>query len=102
MKNTNDLTQCKTLLDQVQLTIHLYNRLRKISKALQRSYTNSCNFTLSKRQQAREDKLQREAEMLAEQLGLKAYHQTDPRGCALYLGDADINEQNYNHGIAIY
>lgn len=96
------LEDCSTNIEQVQLVINTYRQLEKISRSLRKSYENSCNFPLSKRQQTREDNLQRKAEMLAIHLGLKAYHQTDPRGCALYLIDVDMDETNYDHGIAIY
>ena len=32
---------------------------------------------------------------------LQAYVQTDPRGCALYIGQ-DLTDSNYSHGVAVY
>lgn len=29
------------------------------------------------------------------------YHQTDPRGCALYVSSEPLTDSNYNHGVAI-
>ena len=34
-------------------------------------------------------------------LGLKYYHQTDPRGCSLYVSTENLTDQNYNNGVAI-
>ena len=33
--------------------------------------------------------------------GLHFYHQTDPRGCALYVNNEPMPEFNYNSGVAI-
>ena len=32
--------------------------------------------------------------------GLHYYHQTDPRGCALYVSGEPLTDQNYSHGVA--
>ena len=32
--------------------------------------------------------------------GLHYYHQTDPRGCALYVSTEPLTDQNYSRGIA--
>jgi hypothetical protein len=32
---------------------------------------------------------------------LTAYVQTDPRGCALYIGEG-LTDTNYSNGIAVY
>jgi hypothetical protein len=50
----------------------------------------------------REASLIADASEIAEHYGFKAYHQTDPRGCSLYLCDApDADAGNYNHGHAV-
>lgn len=33
--------------------------------------------------------------------GLHFYHQTDPRGCALYVSNEPLNSSNYTNGIAV-
>lgn len=38
---------------------------------------------------------------VCDRLGLHFYHQTDPRGCALYVSNETLTSQNYHHGIAI-
>lgn len=32
--------------------------------------------------------------------GLHFYHQTDPRGCALYVSNEPLLDNNYTHGVA--
>lgn len=32
--------------------------------------------------------------------GLHFYHQTDPRGCALYVSNEPLPDHNYTHGVA--
>lgn len=34
--------------------------------------------------------------------GLFWHHQTDPRGCAVYIGTEPLTDENYNSGLAIY
>ena len=37
---------------------------------------------------------------LCQSLGLHYYHQTDPRGCALYVSTEPLTGQNYTNGVA--
>lgn len=41
------------------------------------------------------------AEESAAMLGLKVYHQTDPRGWPIYLIDETMNDSTYSSGIGI-
>lgn len=82
----------------------IHKELLKIAKRLNGLDCYSCNFgDLSKRQENTLNKLENRAEELAQGLKLHAYHQTDPRGCSLYLVEdlkgADIN---YTNGVCIY
>ncbi len=43
--------------------------------------------------------LKRTAKLTAS-LGLHFYHQTDPRGCTLYVSNEPLNDQNYTNGVA--
>lgn len=43
--------------------------------------------------------LRRVAE-LCDALGLHFYHQTDPRGCMLYVAAEPLTDQNYHNGVA--
>lgn len=35
------------------------------------------------------------------ELGIHYYHQTDPRGCALYVDAQPLNAENYTRGVAV-
>jgi hypothetical protein len=50
---------------------------------------------------AREANLLMDAQEIAVFYGLRAYHQTDPRGCSLYLLDPKTDDNNYNSGHAV-
>ncbi len=39
---------------------------------------------------------------MAKYPALRAYIQTDPRGCALYILPPGITDDNYSRGIAVY
>jgi len=38
---------------------------------------------------------------ICDRLGLHFYHQTDPRGCALYIDKEPLSATNYTKGVAI-
>ena len=42
----------------------------------------------------------RRVAQVCKEAGLHYYHQTDPRGCALYVSTEPLNDQNYSRGIA--
>lgn len=44
----------------------------------------------------RENGALRRVEALCKRLGLYYYHQTDPRGCALYVASVPLDAQNYS------
>ena len=84
--------------------VRIYKKAAKIEKALSRLDTAACNYELSEAQEKRGDRLFAQADDLAQLVGLRAYYQSDPRGCALYfvpkLKDADRNYST--EGMAIY
>ncbi len=45
--------------------------------------------------------LKRLQTIMAKYPTLQAYVQTDPRGCALYIG-TELTDSNYSHGVAVY
>ena len=79
-----------------------YKELKRISHSLNRLDVNACNYGLTPRQEKRVEKLEARAEVIAKSLGLKSYHQGDPRGCSLYLIDKTMDNTTYYRGIAIY
>jgi len=40
-------------------------------------------------------------EAVCQGLGVYWYHQTDPRGCALYVSAVPLTDQNYTDGVAV-
>ena len=91
-------------LDSFYLNIRLYRDLLPISKALHRLGELDCNVGLTSRQEKRIDNLLVKANNFAHACGFKVYHQSDPRGCALYLvpDDNQSHSNDYTDGVAIY
>jgi len=77
--------------------------LQKISHRLHQLDEQACNWGLTERQEKRETHLEKEAEEIVRQYGLRAYHQGDPRGWSLYLVDSTLEEidRDYTMGLAI-
>jgi len=92
-------------LQDVRSIKHVLERLAPISRKLNAINCRQCNGygQLNKSQEARDNsnevKYIKEGNALAEKIGLKFYHQTDPRGCSVYLIDAET--ENYSNGVAI-
>jgi hypothetical protein len=38
---------------------------------------------------------------ICSRVGIHFYHQTDPRGCALYLSATPLKDHDYTHGVAV-
>ena len=89
----------KTLQD-LRSFVFSMEELKKISKALNRLDVHQCNIgELTPKQKKRETRLEQRAHEIANLYGLESYHQTDPRGCSLYLIEDTIGD--YSKGIAI-
>lgn len=105
--NTNNPESLKNSLDahdalsSLGSKISIIDKLRKISRSISKLDCASCNYELSKRQETRRKNLLNRAKELAKLLKLQIYHQSDPRGVALYLVTEDMDHTNYNHGIAL-
>ena len=92
-----------TLIEMRQVT-YVYERLKPVARQLHRLDERACNGTsesLAKRDEKREINLMKSAADLAGQIGLTPYHQSDPRGCSLYVIDKTMDDSNYHNGIAI-
>jgi hypothetical protein len=89
-------------IDEISKCFYCFNELKKLSHKIHHQDENACNYGLTSRQEKMLENYLIKAEKLADELGLKAYHQGDPRGCSLYLIDETMNNTNYNNGIAIY
>ena len=89
-------------IEEQSATINVYNRLKPIAKKLSNLDIKSCNGDITdEKYDLQADKLMTQADGLAEQIDLIAYHQSDPRGCSLYLIDSTMDDSTYNRGIAI-
>src|SRR4249920_3104742 len=53
-------------------------------------------YAIPDREKGALDRVQR----VCKRLGLHYFHQTDPRGCALYIDSQPLPENNYTRGIA--
>lgn len=86
----------------MQLAISAYKHLKPIERKLHRLSEDYCNGIIDTQEyDTKCAKLLKEAQVAANWTGLKIYHQTDPRGCALYLIDDSMGETTYSNGIAI-
>lgn len=92
----------KTDIIKLGFLFNCFKELKEISRKLHHQDENSCNYGLSPRQEKTVEKLLKRADDIAESIGLKAYHQGDPRGCSLYLIDGTMDETNYHNGVSIY
>lgn len=91
-------------------------KLLRISHSLTTLDVRSCNYGLSEKEEQRIENLEKKASLIASEFGAIAYHQSDPRGCSLYvLNESDIPNDNsgdrnpekmvrqyYTRGVAIY
>lgn len=97
-------------INNVSLVINVYKRLLPVARQLNIIGVRQCNgyadTDWGRKQEARDAKkeanLLNRAISLADEIGLQAYHQTDPRGVSLYLVTNKMNSSNYTNGIAIY
>ncbi len=84
--------------------VYSYERLSKIARTLHKLDEGDCNGRSErgqKRADTRSANLEREAQGIAADFGLKAYHQGDPRGCSLYLIEKGQRDSYASEGIAI-
>ena len=84
-RNLIELTKVITVEDALML--------QRISHRLHQLDENACNWGLTERQEKRVDRLEAQAEEIAQRYNLRAYHQTDPRGWSLYLIRAGENAE---------
>ncbi len=79
-----------------------YMRVRVLSRRLSRYDTDECNGTLA---EGAYDKvvasISKSLSKVLDPLGLSWYHQTDPRGCAVYVAQQKLTNENYTHGLPI-
>jgi len=91
------MEKAKEELKKLYYVFQDYEKLKKIARRLHRLDENTCNYGLTKRQEKRVEKLEKEAKEIANRLGLDAYHQGDPRGATLWLIPKDLENPNACH-----
>jgi hypothetical protein len=64
------------------------------------TYPHNSNTSRRHRIPDRETGALRRVKALCDRLGVYCYHQTDPRGCALYVGAEPLTDANYCYGVA--
>ena len=95
------------LIQSLNRTLWVFDELRRISGQLHRLDEGDCNGRTEqgeKYSETREKNLMASAQSWTDKLnlGLIAYHQGDPRGCALYLITPAIKKSGqYPNGVAI-
>lgn len=94
-----NITEKEMSLNSLRMFANQMPELHKISRALHKNDENDCNFACSPRRDRKEARLMKRADEIANLFDLVAYHQSDQRGCALYL--IKKGETEYTNGIAI-
>ena len=64
-------------------------------------YPHTASTAIRTRTPDRETAALKRVARLCAAIGLHYFHQTDPRGCALYVSAEPLTDQNYNSGVAI-
>jgi len=84
------------------LLLDAINQLQKIGKTLHKRYEDGCNGDISETDINEDgndvvvEKLQKEADAIAANVGLYVYHQTDCRGWPIYVSYSAIPDNEYN------
>lgn len=90
-----EISKLYPILHGYEILLYLANRISKFDE-------KSCNSGLTKNEEDRMNKLLALADKIAiETFKARIYHQSDPRGCSLYLVDS-LPTDDYSKGLAIY
>lgn len=79
--------------------------VRKLARRLSSIDTHACNGTKYTEDESYEKATKRvykQLDALLSQHRINWYHQSDPRGAALYLSRQPMSNINYSNGVAIY
>lgn len=94
-----------TRLDEVKQVKWALDELQPISRKLNAIDCRGCNGYHDECQEKRDItskvRLIQRAQTLAKGIDLRFYHQSDPRGCSVYLIDETMDDSTYSRGIAI-
>ncbi len=79
-----------------------YLKIANLGRKLHRLDEQYCNGELTDEQSGEAThRVYVRLEKELEPLGLNFYHQTDPRGCSLYVGKGIVEATNYTNNLAI-
>lgn len=111
-----DFEQAETLR-RAQLTLHRWAELEcgddngyssfcierdeATEKPYMVTYRHDCNKSHRRAIPDREAGALRRVKRVCDELGAHYFHQTDPRGCALYVSKEPLTDSDYNRGVAI-
>lgn len=94
--------------DRLRITRNQYNWLRRQAALLQSLDEQYCNGEVSEGTFETAEAIHmgitlgKLCQWDAANLGYHIYHQSDPRGCSLYLDTAPISEEHLQNAVAIY
>ena len=80
----------------------VFQKLLPIAKKLNEIDCDICNQGSNPDLEQESELYMEEAQEICESIGLKAFHQTDPRGVSLYIIDDTMNDTNYTNGMPVY
>jgi len=89
-------------IEQLKQADNIITRLKPISQKLTKLDTANCNGELTDIDYERKShRALVKAQEIMKNTDLKVYHQSNPRGCSLYIIDNTMNSSTYNRGFAI-
>jgi len=94
----------KLTINELYQVIDAHKKLVHLSNRLNRLDTQECNGELKQGEYERKIELvETKSDNVAEILGFTTYHQSDPRGCSLYLIEKSETKPdlNYTNGFAV-
>ena len=81
----------------------IYEQYLKISRKLTRIGEDDCNGLIEEDEyQKKVNALYKKLDQFEDDYKVHYYHQTDPRGVALYISNMEMTHSNYTNGVAIY
>ena len=92
----------RIMLDEAKMFVFWWERLQRAQRIIHKLDEAACNTELTKRQETRKANVLKMAKDEASAMGFELYHQSDPRGCALWLVTPELdNASRYSEGLAV-
>jgi len=81
----------------------IYSQYLKLSKSLSKLDVKNCNGIVTcDFYDKKVNAIYKKLDTLKDTYNIHYYHQSDPRGVALYIAKIGLTQSNYNNGVAIY